>query len=40
MAVGKGGTVVEDHIRLYKTSGQVEKFSYEKTEEQKEMPKH
>jgi hypothetical protein len=34
------GTVVEDHIRLYKTSGQAEKVSYEKTKEQKEMPKH
>jgi hypothetical protein len=33
MAVGNGGTVVEDHIRLYKASGQVEKSSYEKTNE-------
>jgi hypothetical protein len=33
MSVGKGGTVIEDHIKLYKTSGQVEKFSYEKTKE-------
>jgi hypothetical protein len=27
MAVGNEGTVVEDHMRLYKASGQAEKFS-------------